>query len=147
MLEDLINLVKEHAGNAIVNNPAVPDQHNDAAIAATAGSIMDTLKQHASGGGLESIMQMFQGGGSAAGSSGISSMIQSGVVSTLASKFGIDQSAAGGIAQSLIPNVMNSLVNKTNDPNNSTFNLQSVMGALGGGGASGIMGTISNLFK
>ena len=145
MLDDLINLVKQHAGDAIVNNPAIPDQHNDAAISATASSIMDTLKSHISGGNLESVMQMFQSGSA---NSTINSLIHSNVVSNLMSKFGIDQTQASSVAQSVVPNVMNSLVSQTNDPNNSTFSLQSVMGALGGGqAAEGILGKISSFFK
>ncbi len=40
MLEQLIKLVKEHAGEAIINNPAVPNEHHEEAIKATAGGIM-----------------------------------------------------------------------------------------------------------
>ena len=32
MLEQLFNLVKENAGEAIINNQAIPNEQNDAAI-------------------------------------------------------------------------------------------------------------------
>ena len=32
MLDQLINLVKENAGNAIINNNDVPNENNDAVI-------------------------------------------------------------------------------------------------------------------
>jgi len=44
MFENLLNLVKEHAGSAIVDNPAIPNQHNDAAIKEATTGIMDQLK-------------------------------------------------------------------------------------------------------
>ncbi len=44
MLDQLILLVKEHAGEAIINNPAIPNEKNEAAISETAGGIFDVLK-------------------------------------------------------------------------------------------------------
>jgi len=44
MLENLIDLVKQNAGSAIINNPAIPNEQNDAAINAAGSSIMDGLK-------------------------------------------------------------------------------------------------------
>lgn len=62
MLEELINLVKEHAGDAIVNNPAIPNQHNDAAIRETASGIIKSLKSQMSGGNAGAITDLLKGG-------------------------------------------------------------------------------------
>lgn len=143
MFENLLNLVKEHAGDAIINNPAIPNQHNDAAINETTNGIMSALQSQVSGGNLQNIMSMFQGGNAA--SSPVASAISSNVASNLMNKFGIDAAQAGNIVQTMLPGVLNSLVNKTNDPNDSSFNLQDIISKVGGN-TGGIGGMISNLF-
>jgi uncharacterized protein YidB (DUF937 family) len=145
MLDNLINLVKEHAGDAIVNNPAIPNEKNDDAIKTTGESILNSLKSQASGGDLSSLMNMFKGGDAA--SSPVASAVQGNVASDLAKKFGLESGAAGNIASSLIPMVMNKFVNKTNDPNDSSFDLGDIMKNIGGVGGGGIGGMISNFLK
>jgi hypothetical protein len=142
MLENLIQLIKENAGDAIINNPAIPNEHNDAAVETTATSIVDSLKEKLGSGGLDSITSLFQGGESA----GVINSISSSAAGNLMSKFGIDSAAASGIVQKLIPTVMNQFVSKTNDPNDSSFNLQDIISNLGGGGSGGILGSIKGLF-
>jgi uncharacterized protein YidB (DUF937 family) len=143
MLDNLINLVKEHAGDAIVNNPAIPNEKNDDAIKTTGESILNSLKSQAAGGDMSSLMNMFKGGDAA--SSPVANAVQGNVAADLAKKFGLDSGAAGSIASSLIPMVMNKFVNKTNDPNDSSFDLGDIMKNIGGGG--GIGGMISNFLK
>ena len=146
MLENLINLVKENAGDAIINNPAIPNEQNDDAIATTAGGIMDGLKNQLSSGRLESITGMFQQGGNVANNPAMSGISQN-VVGQLMQKFGLDSGAAGGIVASLLPTVMGKLVNKTNDPNDSSFDLGGIMSSLGGSGGIGCMlGGLGKMF-
>jgi len=88
---------------------------------------------------------MFSGGNAA--NSPMVKNISDGVAKTLVSKFGISNEQANGIVQSLIPKVMGSLVSKTNDPNDKSFDLNGVIGSLTGGGASGdLMGKLKNMF-
>jgi hypothetical protein len=49
------------------------------------------------------------------------------VAGSVASKFGISQQAAQSMAASLLPSVMNSLVKKTNDPKDSSFDLGNIL--------------------
>jgi hypothetical protein len=142
MLENLIQLIKENAGEAIINNPAIPNEHNDAAVETTATSIVDSLKENMGNGGIDSITSLFQGGGSPS----MITNIATSAAGNLMSKFGIDSAAANGIVQKLIPTVMNQFVSKTNDPNDSSFDLQDIIKNLGGGGSGGILGAIKGLF-
>lgn len=145
MLENLLNLVKENAGSAIIDNPAIPNEKNDAAISEATSGIMDHLKTAMAGGGLSSISEMFSGG-DVKNNPMISSMSNS-VAQKLMSKFGISSEQASGIVSNLIPNVMSSLVKKTNDPNDKSFDLQGIIGSLSGGeGISGVLGGLKNLF-
>jgi hypothetical protein len=149
MLENLIKLVKEQAGEAIINNPAIPNEHNDAACETTAGSIIDSLKGLTGSGDLSGIISLFQGGGSS-GNSNVVSNITSNVAGDLMKRFGLDTGAASGIVQSLIPDVLNKLVSKTNDPEDKSFDLQDILGTLTGGqpdGNQGSGGGILNAIK
>lgn len=144
MLDNLINLVKEHAGDAIVNNNAIPNEHNEAAIKTTADSILDTLKSQATSGNLNGIMDMFKGGSAQQGMTG---NITSAVTTNLMNKFGINNAQAQNIAGTLIPKVVESFVKKTNDPNDSSFNLQDIAKNIGGGSLGNMLGGLGNMFK
>jgi uncharacterized protein YidB (DUF937 family) len=146
MLENLINLVKEHAGDAIINNPAVPNEKNDAAIEATAGSIFDSLKSQLSGGGgMDMITNLFNGDAPASASPAASG-IASDAISGLVKKVGIPEGAAAGIVSQLLPKVMDSLKSKTNDPNDKSFDLQGILGSLAGGDAGNLLNKAKGLF-
>jgi hypothetical protein len=130
MLEQLINLVRQNADDAIVKNSVVPNEANDSAIQDVAMQIFNGLKGQASSGNLQDIVGMFQGNHSLAGP--MTSQIISNVTGSLASKFGISRQAAAGIATSLIPIVMKQFVNKTNDPNDNDFDLQDIVKSVTG---------------
>ena len=142
MLDNLINLVKEHAAEAIVNNPAIDNSKNDAAISETANSIFESLKGQAASGNLQDVLNMFQG---CTSNNALSSVIESNAIQTLASKFGIDATQAGQMVQTMLPGILNSLVNKTNDANDNSFDLQDIVTKIGGN-SGGIGGMIGKLF-
>ncbi len=144
MFDNLLALVKENAGDAIVKNPAIPNEKNDEAISQTTNSIMDTLKAQMANGKLDDVMSMFKGGNVDAAHPTVNA-VSNNAVSDLMAKFGLDKGAASGIVSSLIPTVLGKLVNKTNDPKDSSFDLQGILGSLGGGG--NILGGLSNMFK
>lgn len=146
MLDNLFQLVKEHAGSAIIDNPSIPNERNDEAVSTAAGGILEGLKAQFSSGGLDGITQLFQGGGNVAGHPAVSN-ITNGVAGELMSKFGLDQQSAGNIVQQLIPTVMSKLVSKTNDPDDTSFDIGGIVQSLSGGkGLGDIGGMIGNLF-
>ncbi|MBB2146634.1 hypothetical protein GM921_14115 [Pedobacter sp. LMG 31464] len=127
MLENLINLVKEHAQDAIVNNPDVPNEQNEEAVQAASSSIVDALKQQVSSGNLGGLMDVFKGN-----TGDVTQQATTGFVEKLQG-MGINLGAAEGIAGSLIPGLIEKFTQKTNDPNDSSFNLQDIAGKLIGG--------------
>jgi hypothetical protein len=141
MLDNLFKLVKEFAGDTVVNNPDVPNEHNDAVTAEATKTVASGLQNMMAGGGLENVLSMFSGGGQQ-GSGGllknpIVNMMVGHFAGKLMSKFGLGTTQANGVANNLIPNVLNSLISRTNDPNDNSFNLNGLLGALTGGGQQG----------
>lgn len=132
MLDQLVKLVEQNAGSAIINNKAIPDQHNSAAIQTVAEQIFNGLKNQASQGNLQQIAGLFQGGKSNFSSNPIVSQLISSVAGSVASKFGVSPQAAQSMASSLLPTVMSQFVKKTNDPNDKSFDLTNVMRSVSG---------------
>jgi uncharacterized protein YidB (DUF937 family) len=134
MLDNLINLVREQAGSSIINNPAVPNEQNEQVIAETSSSITGGLQNMIASGGLKDVLGLFGGGGDQASNSNpVVQNLSGNVIQQLMSKFGIDQQAASGIAGNVVPDVLKKLVNKTNDPNDSSFDIQGIFNQLSGG--------------
>lgn len=146
MLDNLFDLVKSHAGAAIINNTAIPNEHNDAAVGVASSSIFDTLKNAATNGNITDVMKMFSGGASNAASSPIAGLMQNSMVQNLMQKFGLNQGAASNVASSLLPEVLQNLVHKTNDPNDSSFDLQGILSKVTGGAGGFDIGSLVNNF-
>ncbi|MBG9375266.1 DUF937 domain-containing protein [Panacibacter sp. DH6] len=137
MLENLINLVKENAGDSIINNPAIPNERNDEAVGLASSSILDTLKGAIAGGNINDVVGMFTNGNNA-GSSPLAENMKGGFVQNLMEKFGLDSAQAANIANNLIPNILGKFVHKTNDPNDNSFDLQDILQKVSGGSAGGL---------
>ncbi len=132
MLDQLIKLVEQNASKAIVNNSAIPDQHNNAAIQEVASQIFNGLQSQAKQGNLTQLVGLFQGGGSSLSNNPIVSSLIASVAGSVASKFGISPQAAQSMAASLLPTVMSQLVKKTNDPKDNSFDLTNIMKTVSG---------------
>jgi uncharacterized protein YidB (DUF937 family) len=144
MLDNLLNLVRENAGDAVINNPAIPNERNEEVMADASSSIMSGLKSAVAGGNTDAVTSLLQGGAQNASSSPLTRNIQDGFVHNLMQKFGLDQGKASGIAGSLIPIVLQKFVHKTNDPSDQSFDIGSILGSLTGGGSGGGVGDILN---
>lgn len=138
MLEQLMDLVREHAQGAVVNNPAVPNEQNEAVIGAATESIASGLQQELASGNTEGVLSLLGGNSEASASNPVVSNISNNLVGTLLEKFNLDKGAATQLAATLIPTVLGSLANKTNDPANGSFSLDSILNSLTGGSAQGI---------
>ena len=133
MLENLLDLVKKNAGSAIINNPAIPNERNEEAIATAGNSITSGLQNLLGGGGMKDILKLFGGQGGDVNSNPVVQNISGGVVQDLMKKFNLDQGAASNIAGKLVPGVLQNLVSKTNDPNDKNFDIQGIFNSLSGG--------------
>lgn len=140
MLDQLLGLIKENSQQAIVQNPAVPDSQNTEVMQTLLGSITGGLQQQAQAGNIQGLMGLLSGnsGSNAAGlmNNPIVASIASNAISSIVQKFGLSNSAAGGIVSSVLPGVIGSLISKVSNPNDSNFDFNSVLGSLLGGNQS-----------
>lgn len=142
MLENLIDLIREQAGSAVINNPDIPNDQNEAVITQAGQSITGGLQNLVSQGNLQSLLGLFENGTDAVQNHPAVQNISANFVQQLVEKFGLNQSAASGVASELIPSVLQNLVHKTNDPADSSFNLQGILSRFGGAqGIEGLLGS------
>ncbi|MES2798069.1 MAG: DUF937 domain-containing protein [Bacteroidota bacterium] len=153
MLEQLMGLIKENSQEAIVNNPVIPNEHNDSAMQTILSSVVGGLASQGESGNSSGIWGLLSGKNANLASNPIVSGIATQAVGSLMEKFGINKSAAGGIVSAVLPSVIGQLVSKTNDPNDSSFDLNSIMGAVmgnnnqqqnTGGGLMDVLGGVLN---
>ena len=139
MLNNIIDLVRQNAGDTIVNNPAIPNEKNDEAVNEAGNSIIDTLKSFVSGGKAQDLIGMLSGG-QADSSAPVVQQASGDLTNRLQNKFGLDQLQASGIAGGLVTKVLQQLGQRTADPNDNGFDLQDILKQLGGGQLSSLLG-------
>jgi len=142
MLEELFSLVKNAASQSVINNNDVPNEQNEEVVAEATNTVASGLRNMVAGGGVQNLLQMFGSGKS--GKSGLLSnplvsMMIGHFANKLMSKFKLGSGQANNVATSLIPSVMESLINKTNDPNDSKFSLEGLLKSITGGQSSEVL--------
>lgn len=132
MFETLMNLVQQNAGSAITNNPAIPNEHNASAMESVVQSMMSGLGQQAQGGGLGNLLGMVVNGGGNVQDNPVTQGVQQHVEQGLMEKLGISPAVAMSVAGSLVPMVLSKLMHKAADPNDSSVDGNSILGAATG---------------
>lgn len=144
MLDQLTQLVQQFGGDAVVKNSAIPNEQNEGVINETSNSIFSGLQKIASEGGGEQLAALFQGK-SIDQSNPVVQQLSHQLSGNLGEKFGLSTDTSSGVAANMIPQILNSLVNKAKDPNDGSFQISDIINAVTGNSsqASGIMDTIS----
>ncbi|MEO8514020.1 MAG: hypothetical protein ABI543_10700 [Ignavibacteria bacterium] len=132
MFDELLKMVAGESGEQIINNPQIPDEHNEEAIQTTTSSIVDTLKGQISGGNGADVLSLLGGQTGVQGNPLVGNLTAN-VTNSLMDKLGVSNPVAKQIAQALVPVVIGKLVNRTNDPNDNAFDINSIFGSLTGG--------------
>ena len=149
MLENLFNLVKENSSYAVINNPAIPNEKNDEVVADATHSVAEGLQGILAGGGLQKLLSMFSTNNNAESSGLLSNPIVGNIISSFKNKlsdnYNVSGTEADNISNGLIPNVIGSLINKTNNPNDSSFSIGSIMNSLTGTSQNGSGGGIGEM--
>ena len=129
MFGDLMKMLQSSGLDSVINNPAVPNEHNDAVLQEAGGSILNTLKGMMANGQADQVMQLANDPNSPG-----AQMMQNGFVENIMQKFGINGDAAKGIAASLIPMVLSQLTKGNAAPgaaNAGGFDISTVTNMLG----------------
>lgn len=135
MFENLINLVRQNAGDAVISNPAIPNEKNEAAVETAGDSIMTTLKNALEGGRLNDVLAFFKNGKQ--GSPELVQEATNNYAQDLQNNLGIAPAEANKTASALVPQTMQELATKTADPSANGFNIQDIFNKLSGNKTSG----------
>jgi hypothetical protein len=127
MIDKLIKLVHQHGGEALNNNPAIPEKSRNEAAQLAAQEIFSGMQEKAKNGDIDTLMTMFSTGGTNASANPIIYQISSNIAAKFATRFGMSPQVAQQIASTLVPAVVSHFVKKTNDPNDSELDLQDVL--------------------
>jgi hypothetical protein len=137
MIENLINLIRDNASELIIDNQAVKNEYNEAAISETGNIIISELKSEVSKLNIVGLTEILKSNGNLSNNKIILGIITK-LSESLSAKFELSNNDAEHISQNLIPAVMNQLITKTHDPNDDSFNIQGLLSNLGGGGFLGM---------
>jgi hypothetical protein len=137
MIEQLIQAAQQQFAPQLQQLGVKPEQVSGI-FSTTGESVTDGLKNHAMGGGIDTIFSLFNGQGNAQSSSLVSS-ISNGVVESLVSKVGLDPSVASKITGMIVPFVME----KFSGPETGSASSPSdLISKLGFGDLSGTLGNL-----
>lgn len=133
-----MGLIQDNSQDAIVKNPAIPNQFNSDAMQTIFSSVVGGLQNQAQEGNVSGLMGLLSGQ-SGTGNNLMGNPIVSGIaqnaIGSLMEKFGLSNSAAAGIISQVLPGVLTSLISKVSNPNDNSMDFGGIMGSLLGGQA------------
>lgn len=133
MLEQLLDLVQQNSQQSVVENPDVPNEHNQEVINTLTSSITGGLQEQVQSGNISGLLGLFGGESGTSGASLLNNPIVASIatnaVGAIVQKFGLNSQVAGNIVNSVLPSV-----------------LGAVIGQLNGQGGPGSSGGIGNGF-
>jgi len=133
MLEQLSDLVKQFGNEAVVNNKNVPNELNEGVMDEASTSIFSGLQKIISEGGADKIGALFQGNNAGSATNPVVKQLTDQLSENLGDKFGLSNEASSGVAGSLIPKVLGSLIGKAKNPNDKSFDISDIVNSLSGG--------------
>jgi hypothetical protein len=143
MMDKIKSIVREFSDDAIINNPAVPNDKNEMAIDTTATSLVNHLQAEAQTGNANSLLDILKKDDDPALNPSVN-RVSTGVASDLVKNLGIDTGAATGIVNKIIPHIINKVRDKAKDPGDRDFNIHSLLSSFGKGG--NITDSVKNMF-
>ncbi|WP_313807957.1 hypothetical protein [Flavobacterium sp.] len=142
MLDQITELVKQYGGDAIVNNQDVPNEHNEAVMNETSDSILNGLKGMVANGNFSDIAGLLNNG-SIDSSNPVVKQLTEQLSGNLGQKYGLSSEASSGLAGSIIPKILGSLIGKAKDPNQPGFDVSDIVKSIGGSNSGGLMDAVT----
>ncbi|MDB4903809.1 MAG: hypothetical protein JWQ63_3090 [Mucilaginibacter sp.] len=142
MFDQILQIVKDHLGNNPQLTNSIPVESADAVHQEIAAHITNGLKNQAETlGGTDSLISSLKS--EVTSGHPVVNLIEGGLISSLASKFGLPPAATGAISAAL-PGLLQKFAHKTSNPNDRSLTPESVSADLSENGGSGNLG---NIFK
>ena len=155
MFENLMQLIQQSGQESVVNNPAVPNEHNEGIMTEANTAITNGLQEFAASGELEKLNASVQNGQPMDNQSPMVQQISGNFTDNIMKKFGLDSGIAKMIAAALIPMILGKIMSGSNKKQgNATggFDLGGLLSSLTGGGnansstgGGGLMDKISGI--
>lgn len=136
MLEQLNQIIRQFGQEAVVNNDAVANEHNEGVMQEAQNAIFSQLQSMAANGQTSQLTNLLQDSNSINAENPVVQNISNNFLDGITNKFGINKQTAMQIAASLIPMVLSQFSKKANDPNDNSFSLPDILGSVLGGQAS-----------
>ncbi|WKN44622.1 DUF937 domain-containing protein [Tunicatimonas pelagia] len=146
MLDNIINMGKEHMAKLIQEQTQLDTSKTDEAVGVTKDTVVDGLKGELMKGNFDGVMDLFNGNAPTTTSNPIVSSITSSLVTNLASKLGIGEGIAKQIANIAIPFIMNKLSAKETGQASDKNDLIEQLGFGGDSGIGGLLGGLGGMF-
>lgn len=128
MFDQILQMVKEHLGNNPQITSSIPQGQQEAVHQEVATQITNGLAtQVPQQGGVGGLLSKLENG--MASGSPVTNAIEGGLVSSLASKFGLPPMVTGAIAAAL-PGLLQNFARRANDPNDSAITHESITNSL-----------------
>ncbi|MCD7915317.1 MAG: hypothetical protein LUG96_08730 [Tannerellaceae bacterium] len=146
MLENVLNLIKSHAMDAINNNPEIPEDKKAQTVETTTQAVTDGLKQNLNMSNLTNLKNMLSGGTASATSNPIVDSIKNTVINALVQKVGLSQGIASTLSSTIVPSIFSAFASKAGQANGGQgLDLGSIMSQLGssnGDNQEGLLGAL-----
>ena len=126
MFEQIMQLIRESGQQSVVNNPDVPNEHNEGVLKEAGTTIMSALGKLTEKGQVNEVLASPEGHPAV-------QEIQGNFATNIMQKFGINQGAAASIAATLIPQILSAVRGKTGG-----LDLQSILQSFGGSNLSSL---------
>lgn len=126
MFDQIMELIQQSGQQSVVNNPDVPNEHNEGVLKEAGRSIMSALGKLTQTGQVNEVLASPEGHPAV-------QEIQGNFATNIIQKFGINPGAAGNIAATLIPTILSAVSGKTGG-----LDLQSILQSFGGGNLSSL---------
>lgn len=144
MLDSIIGYVKQFVGDAISNNPAIPDDKKDLAAQTASSALVDGFKEHFTSENRFGVTELFSGRGYS-----ITDGLRKTVGDALTEKVGLSADVANDVSSSIVTRIIEAISKKVNDPNEKEFYVESVLAAFIGDKTDekgGLLGAIGRFF-
>jgi hypothetical protein len=143
MMDQLFSMIRQSSQEVVEQNPDIPNDQNEAVSNVASESIVGSIQNMMSNGGLEGIMSMFSGNGAPDTSHPAMQNVMSDLTGNLTDKLGISSDKASGIAGSIIPMIISKLFSRSG--NGGGFDISSLLGNFTGGNGGGFdLGNIAS---